>query len=661
MRELKGNLDRCRGDLPTGRMRVLQRSNSKTVRKSSAAALNGRAAIGNPWKDVWIVVKADQQLNPIVDSKNSAARHLNWGSAVVPGHIIPLARKLSPHLIGTRLGVGASAVLLATAIVATPAAIKANGPAKLVISRATTYITSPLGKDGLPDYTLALKQYLMKGLTQKNNAAVPAIEIAMRGYFSDEANSQWVNYGKLGTAQLKALGIKPPTRKYPQIHDIGAFFKRHLPQGYKLPSTGLTGLGGTPSWNLMGLETGYVSEFPWRKSQFFLLWADLYRNRSSIKILRKASLMPRFYLPMIYDQKRFKWPVVCIEPLPDVLGQGGSMLAYRATLELGRGHPQKCWNDAMAVYRLSRLAHQQPDAFGLGNADALLRQFLDVCDVLLRKLRHRPHELARVWKTIQKLPLSAPEGKRYLHVQRIKALQVLLECYRHRQAPPMQPLAQTLSKKNMPGIIIMHPPAAINWNWQFAHLNATFDRVKGMVDAPADSTGGRHMRAFYKVWTSAGDDISVMAGYSPPVPPGDVGYIPKSLNRLLAKQLPLQTRYLNMLLMTTNSFYGWNQSCYQTLRSLMLIKIAYALEMYHSEHGHYPRALAALSPAFFALPPVDPITGKPPFYVRSTKGYGLTLYKWMLHSKRVEVPFLGPQCIIMPPPPPRSWQTYKFP
>ncbi len=130
---------------------------------------------------------------------------------------------------------------------------------------------------------------------------------------------------------------------------------------------------------------------------------------------------------------------------------------------------------------------------------------------------------------------------------------------------------------------------------------------------------------------------------------------------LFPKQLPLQTRYLNMLLMTTNSFYGWNQSSYQTLRSLMLIKIAYALEMYHSEHGHYPRALAALSPAFFALPPVDPITGKPPFYVRSTKGYGLTLYKWMLHSKRVEVPFLGPQCIIMPPPPPRSWQTYKFP
>ena len=337
------------------------------------------------------------------------------------------------------------------------------------------------------------------------------------------------------------------------------------------------------------------------------------------------------------------------------------MLAYRATLELGRGHARKCWHDAMAVYRLSRLARQESDPFGVGNADGLLRQFLDVCDVLLGKLRGRPHELARVWKTIQKLPLSAPEGKRYLHVQRIHALQVLLACYRHRQASPMQPLAQTLSKKNMPGIIAMHPPAAVDWNWQFAHLNATFDRVQAMAEAPADSAVGRHLRAFYNIWTSAGDDISVMAGRSPPVPPGAVGYIPKSLERLLAKQLPLQTRYHNMLLLATNSFYGWNQSGYQTLRSVMLIKIAYALEMYRNEHGHYPAALAALSPAFFNHPPVDPIVGKPPVYVRKTSGYGLTLYRWMLHSKRVLVPLFGPQCIIMPPPAPRSWQTYKFP
>ena len=243
-------------------------------------------------------------------------------AAPVPRHVISLARKLSPHVIRTRLAAAAAAVLLATAIVATPAFIKAS-PAKLVISRATTYITSPLGKDGLPDYKLALKQYLMKGLTPENNAAVPAIEIAMRGYFSDEANSQWVNYGKLGAAQLKALGATPPGKKFPRIHDIGAFFKRHLPQGYKPPSTRVTGLGGTPSWNLMGLETGYVSEFPWRKSQFFLLWADLYRNRSSIEILRKASFMPRFYLPRIYDPKRFKWPVVYIEPPVRCLGPRG--------------------------------------------------------------------------------------------------------------------------------------------------------------------------------------------------------------------------------------------------------------------------------------------------------------------------------------------------
>ena len=606
------------------------------------------------------MVKTFQQKISKLGRRNSPWQYLNGGNALVPPHIIFLARRLSLRVSRSGRAAGAAAFLLATVIVTTPVSIKAS-PARLVISRATTYITSPLGKDGLPDYNLALKKYLMKGLTPENNAAVPAIEIAMRGYFSDEANSQWVNYAKLGTAQLRALDIKPPTKKFPRIHDIGAFFKRHAPQGYKIPSTKVTGMVGTPSWILQRLEAGYVSEFPWRKSECFLLWAALYRNRSSIEILRKASFLPRFYLPMIYNRKRFKWPVYSVEPLSDVLCEGGDMLAYRATLELGRGHGRKCWKDALAVYRLSRLAGQQTDPFGLGSAGGLLQQFLDVCDVLLWKIRDRPRELAHMWRTISKIPLAAPAGKRYLQVQRLKALRVLLMCYRHRNAPAMQPLAQTLSKKNMPGVIAMHAPAAVDWNWQFAHLNATFNRVQAMTKAAPDSAVGRRLRAFYNIWTSAGDDVSVMAGYSPPVPHGAVGYIPKSLHRLLAGHLPLQTRYHNMLLLTTNSFYGWNQSGYQTLRSLMLIKIAYALAMYHSEHGHYPRMLAALSPAFFKHPPVDPMTGKPPFYVRSTKGYGLTLYKWMLHSKRVDVPFLGPQCIVMPPPPPRSWQTYKFP
>jgi hypothetical protein len=94
----------------------------------------------------------------------------------------------------------------------------------------------------------------------------------------------------------------------------------------------------------------------------------------------------------------------------------------------------------------------------------------------------------------------------------------------------------------------------------------------------------------------------------------------------------------------------------------MLIKIAYALEMYRDKYGNYPSTLASLSPAFFKHPPVDPVTGKFPIYIRQRRGYELTLYKWMLRPNLApHVPFFGPQRIIMPPPAPTGWQKGPFP
>ena len=103
----------------------------------------------------------------------------------------------------------------------------------------------------------------------------------------------------------------------------------------------------------------------------------------------------------------------------------------------------------------------------------------------------------------------------------------------------------------------------------------------------------------------------------------------------------------------------------QLRRSLVLIKIAYALEMYHNTHGNYPETLAALAPVYFKQLPADPKTGRFAFYARRGDGYALTFREWTLHSRWA--PFFptvgegGPLRIIMPPPPPRKWQKGPFP
>jgi hypothetical protein len=46
----------------------------------------------------------------------------------------------------------------------------------IVVSKATTHLTKPLGKDGVPDYAAVLLADAMTGVTPETNAAVPLVE-----------------------------------------------------------------------------------------------------------------------------------------------------------------------------------------------------------------------------------------------------------------------------------------------------------------------------------------------------------------------------------------------------------------------------------------------------------------------------------------------------
>src|SRR5690349_19780241 len=47
-----------------------------------------------------------------------------------------------------------------------------KGRGKFTISKETTYVTEPVGKDGYPDYARALNRRLRQGVTPENNANV---------------------------------------------------------------------------------------------------------------------------------------------------------------------------------------------------------------------------------------------------------------------------------------------------------------------------------------------------------------------------------------------------------------------------------------------------------------------------------------------------------
>ena len=50
---------------------------------------------------------------------------------------------------------------------------------RITISKATTFFTQPVGKDGTIDYVAALNRHYGKGVTPKNNAATVSPFIAL--------------------------------------------------------------------------------------------------------------------------------------------------------------------------------------------------------------------------------------------------------------------------------------------------------------------------------------------------------------------------------------------------------------------------------------------------------------------------------------------------
>ena len=586
-------------------------------------------------------------------------RHLDWVYSVMLAHV-----SLKGMASGKTALVATGAVL-ATALVAAGIAgtlVKHRRPKateKLIISRATTYITSPLDKDGLPDYKLALQQYLMKGVTAENNAAVPAIEIAMQGYHASWDYGKWIDYRKLGAEQLGLLGVPMPGTKFPRTHSIRLFFKRHAPQRFAFPSEKSLVMVDTPRYAIaLSVEEGYAEDFPWRSSQCFLLWAAMDRNKAAFAVMRRGLRLKRFYLPS-GDGPHPKWPLYYSLPIADVVEPIGRYLLFRATLDLGRGHPRQAWRGAVALYRLATLVRQIPDAAGASRT--LLNESLCVDRVLLGHLNSRTNLLTRAWQRVRAMPLPQPQPltRPYLLAWRMRALQALCKVYRR---------AGTLSgSRKHAGIkidpldfsqLVNHPPHSINWNWQFRRLNATFDRIRARLRAPIDSKRVKKLREWVNARTSAGIELNDREN-NRRWPVGPMRYVPHELERLLSDKLSQNLRYHNALILADSAYYdGMN---YRLVRMVMLIKIGYALAMFRHDHGRYPTSLAKLAPEYFRHPPLDPKTGKPMVYRLKGDGYELAMNKRIFQWHVIpNVPYI-PQRIIMPPPAPTGWQKGPFP
>ena len=572
-------------------------------------------------------------------ASGTTATAISASQSKVSTHVATKTLASAKTAVVTTGAVLASALVVAGIAVALAHHSHLKAPQKLIISRATTYITRPLDKDGLPNYRLALQRYLMKGITPTNNAAVPAIEIAIQG-FRPFTGAKRFDYRPLGLNQLKVLNVAAPPEGMPRVHSIDSYFMHHPPQGYKLNGRGLAfGKSTSAWWRAEIVEQWFAQDFAWRPSRCLLLWGAIHQNRAVIKIIKRASRLPYLYFPdyklspgKLEEINRSGQGQIYPEvPCVDIIGHIGVEIANSATLELGLGHAHRCWRDIRTVFRLADLANQCPDSDN-ATAQYLESKSLYACRVLIEKLGSHPQLAVRANNWFRKRPPWPILTEHMLHFRRLKDISVLAACYRGSIRPSYHyaPVPRNYPQGFADMFSVFHPPTNLDWNWQFRQLNLTFDRLSNDARMPGAALEGTALWHWLHSYDRGGRKLTG--------------------NRLYQRQ------FIDSLEggLSGDLLNGGVQRC------SVLIKVGFALAAYHAAQGQYPKTLKALSPKFVLNPPTDPLNGKPLLYRGTAMGYTLALhgawpaYTYIAHGT-------GPTQITVPAKPPTGWQKGPFP
>jgi hypothetical protein len=209
--------------------------------------------------------------------------------------------------------------------------VKTSKP-KIIISKATTHITSPLTKDGLVDYAGALNEFYGKGVTPQNNAVVLFYEL-----FGAKPD---------GTDRLdeffRLLGIPKPADNH------------YINLGVYLDDTLKVDLSSKRSGRVLN-DQGLATDGPWKSSDFPEIADWLEMNKKPLTRLQEATRCPRYFFPIVWEdgEEREFYGLIALQ-LPNVqrMRSFARALSARAMLHLGEGRQEAAWQDLMACHRL---------------------------------------------------------------------------------------------------------------------------------------------------------------------------------------------------------------------------------------------------------------------------------------------------------------------
>lgn len=504
-----------------------------------------------------------------------------------------------------------SVTTVGTLVIAFSSNAEPKSPAgpRVTISKATTFLTRPVDKEGHVDYIEALNQRSSIGVTPKNNAAV----LLWKAFGPAEIPKP------LRPAVFKRLGIKPLPEQGP----------------YYVPLYLLTA-------KLKGKERNFahqqLSEHfdkcmsgPWKRTQYSDIFNWLVLNEEPLEQLTLAGQRKRFYVPFVRSANADPGDSLSAVQMSTYqsMRQTGRILTIRAMLRFGEGKTAAALKDLLTIRRLSRLYGQEPLVISSLIAGAVDSTVSWAGAKLAQTGKLTAAQAITYGAKLNELgPFT--KGARSTHeIERIEMLDFATRLARlekpkeailrlipdHSQRKTQDPRGvKVVPRKNTIIAAIKRAPpihTIIDWNIVTADINVWFDRAKA-----ANSLGNlpKRLRALAKL----GDESQQLARASQKTPvflkrrkfkPADREAASHWLANVLIGRVGYMSQWLYAELRTNVRFH---QS-----------RLAFALAAYRAESGKYPDKLSKLTKKCIRKIPIDPMSrsGKPFIYVRTKSGY----------------------------------------
>ncbi len=464
----------------------------------------------------------------------------------------------------------------------------ATRPATVVtVARDTTYITGPLGADGLVDYVAALNETCSQGVTPENNSAV--LFWTAMGPDAIDATHRDEYFRLLGVPPLPEQGdyfVTP--EKYIQRHADGT-------QQPSLPAEEEDADATTHQLEL-------VVKQAWTEQEFPLLAEWLAANERPLGLLIDASKRPRRYDAMISKDGTV---IAVLMPAITQSRRAVEALTARAMLRAGNAQFDLAWEDLLACHRLARLMSQGPTMVEALVADAIDEAACTADQGLLQSVPLTAAQAARLRADLAGLAAMPIMADKLDYAERFIYLGAVLGILREMSATPG---ADSFGMAKLTG----KNPGNLDWDLMLRMGNTWYDKA---VAADRLPTRVERITAMQKVtdeWDEAERKITGK---------GKNGFT-KALSALLnSRQAASEAIGFTLLAMIFPASEAAIRGQDRATMQFELIKLACALAAYRAEHDAYPERLSDLQPDYAAQIPQDIFSAAELHYARQGDGY----------------------------------------